>query len=164
MICSKAIKRFSDGDQDYDLWLLLMRTKYAVYRARELELSRYGLTPEQAQILAIIHASKEDNTPATIARVTLLRPNTISAILERMRKKGLLKKARDLKPKNQVRVCLTKKGEEAHRLSSKRGPIHRIMKVVNQEEREIFNRLLEKLLVGAGQELGLNRDRFPSSE
>ena len=164
MIKTGAFKPFSDGDKDFDEWLLLNRARYAVYRARELELQRYGLTPEQSQILFVVRGLKEDATPATISRETFLKSHTISAIVSRMEDKGLLKKTNDLKHKNQVRVSITKKGEEAYQLSSKRGPIHRVMNALSQTERKQLGPLLEKILFAASEELGLNRDTLPSSD
>jgi DNA-binding MarR family transcriptional regulator len=164
MMYSDMIKNAVESDTDFDFWLLLTRARYAVYRARELELLRYGLTPEQAQVLFVIHSLKEDATPAAIARATFLKSHTISAIVERMEKKGLLKKTRDLERKNRVRVSITKKGEEAFKLSSKRGPIHRIFAGVNEKERAQTGKVLEKILFAAGEELGLNRDSLPPSE
>ena len=164
MMYLREIKRYSDGDKDFDLWLLLTRARYAVYRTRELELLRYNLTPEQAQVLFVVHSLKENASPAAIARATFLKSHTISAILDRMEKKDLIKKGRDPKHKNQIRVSLTDKGLEAYRLSAKRGPIHRIINNLNNEEREQLNRILDKMLYAAGEELGLNRDNLPASD
>src|ERR1039458_1346893 len=114
---SGVIKPLFDGDGDYDFWLLLSRARYAFYRARELELSRYGLTPEQVLILFVVHSSEDKNTPAALARKTLLQPHTVSSMVNRLEKKGLLKKARDVDHKTQIRVSITEKGEEAYQLS-----------------------------------------------
>jgi DNA-binding MarR family transcriptional regulator len=154
----EAIKPFSDGDKDFNLWLLLDHARYALYRARELELLRYGMTPEQSQILFVIHGLKENATPGAIARETLLKPHTISGIVNRMEKKGLLKKTKDLNRKNQIRVSITEKGLEAHQLSSKRGPIHRVMSALSQGERDQLGPLLVKILAEAGKEPGLSWD------
>ena len=155
LIHSKVIKPFSDGDKDFDLWLLLDRARYAVYRARELELLRYGMTPEQYKILFLIRGLKENATPAAMARVSLLKPHTISAIVMRMEQKGLLKKTRDLDRKNRIKVSITEKGKELYQLSSKRGPIHRVMKVLSQDERNQLVPVLEKILSEAGKETGV---------
>lgn len=164
MINSKVIETFSDGDKDFDLWLLLNYTRYAVYRARELELLRYDLTPEQSQILFAIHGLKENSTPSAIARVTFLKAHSISVIVSRMEQKGLLKKTKDLDRKNQVRVSITEKGEDAYRFSAKRGPIHRVMNALTQEERDQLSLLLDKIKFAAGKEPGLNKHPLPISD
>jgi DNA-binding MarR family transcriptional regulator len=160
----KKITPFSGGDKDYDLWLLLNRARYAVYRARELELLRYDLTPEQSQILFVIHGLKENATPAAIARETFLKSHTISAIVSRMEQKGLVKKTQDLDRKNQVRVSMTEKGQEAYQLSSRRGPIHRVMSALSQDQRDQLVPVLDKILFEANKEPGLNRHPLPTSD
>ena len=42
---------YSPADEDFKLWRFLDHTRYAISRVRELELARFGLTPEQAYVL-----------------------------------------------------------------------------------------------------------------
>jgi DNA-binding MarR family transcriptional regulator len=161
---SEVIKPFSDGDRDFDFWLLLSRARYAFYRARDLELSRYGLTAEQAQILFIIHCSKGKITPAAIAREAFRQPHSISSIVNRMERAGLLEKAMDTDHRNQVRISMTEKGEKAYEHSAKRGPIHRVMKAITRDERDQLCSVLDKILIAAGNEPGLKRPCLPASD
>ena len=48
---------------DFPLWRLLDHTRYMIFRDREMELSEFGLTPEQAFVLDIIHAAGGSTTP-----------------------------------------------------------------------------------------------------
>jgi len=48
-----------------------------------------------------------------------------------MARRGLVKKVKDLDRKNLVRVVMTEKGKKTYELSTKRGPIHRIMSTLN---------------------------------
>src|SRR5512139_3105662 len=96
----RTFEQFAEDDQDYELWLLLTWARYAVYRAREKELFKHHFTPEQARILAILHNSKDSITPAMLARLMLLKPHTVSALINRMEKKGLVKKNHDLVHRN----------------------------------------------------------------
>jgi MarR family transcriptional regulator, organic hydroperoxide resistance regulator len=155
---------FSYGDEDQDLWVLFTRARYAVFRARERELQRYGITPEQAQLLFVAQAIEDEATPAKISRLILRQPHTVSAIVDRMEKKGLIKKVKDLDRKNMVRVVLTEKGQKAYEMTSKRGPIHRIMHTLNDAERDQFRTYLERLMGKARTELGLDRDDLPASD
>jgi hypothetical protein len=59
---------------------------------------------------------------------------------------------------------LTKKGLEALEITSKRGPIHRILGSLSKDERRTFNASLEKIVVKAREELGLDRDLLPPSD
>jgi DNA-binding MarR family transcriptional regulator len=81
-----------------------------------------------------------------------------------MARRGLVKKVKDLDRKNLVRVVMTEKGKKTYDLSTKRGPIHRIMSSLEEEEKKIFRSSLEKLLVKARKEIGLDRDELPPSE
>ena len=160
----KEVKYFSYSDEDQDLWLLLTRARYAIFRAREKELMRYGISPEQAGLLFVVQALGSKSTPAAIARVIFRQPHTVSALVDRMARKGLVKKLKDLDRKNLVRVSMTEKGRRAYEQSSKRGPIHRIIAVLTPQERNDLKLYLQKLMRKAHEELGLDRDLLPPSE
>jgi len=157
-------KYFSDGDKDHDLFLLFSRSYYLTKRARERELQRYDLTPEQAQILYFVRIMKNRASPAEISRVVLRKPHSVSSIVDRMVKRGLLKKTGHVKYKNRIRLSITEKGEEYYQLSAKRGPLRRILNMLSEEDRIVFRQFLEKLSEKAADELGLTRPDLPPSE
>ena len=161
---NNKMKFYTDGDPYQDLYVLFARSRYLIFRAREKELQRYNLSPEQVQILFLTEALGKKATPAEISRLLIRKPHTISAILERMAKRGLVKKVKDLEHKNQVRAVLTEKGKEAYALSTKRGPVHRILGVLNERERKQFGQYLERIMAKAREELGMDRDELPASE
>jgi DNA-binding MarR family transcriptional regulator len=154
----ESAKYFSYSDEDHDLWMLLTHTRYAIYRAREKELQRYGVSPEQVGVLFIIQALGNRATPSEISRYILRQPHTVSALIERMSEKGLVKKFHDLDKKNLVRVSLTEKGQKIYTSSTKRGPIHKILGVLSGEERARFRSTLDKLHLCARKEIGLDND------
>ena len=160
----EATKFFTAEDEDQDLWLLLTHTRYAVFRAREKELQRYGISPEQVSLLFTVQALGNRATPAALSRHILRQPHTVSALVDRMARRGLVKKVKDLDRKNLVRVVLTEKGQKTYELSTKRGPIHRIMNELNAKEKNDFREYLVRLLAKARKEIGLDRDELPSSE
>ncbi len=82
-----AAKYYSYSDEDHDLWLLLTHTRYAIYRAREKELQRYKVSPEQTSVLFIVQALGNRATPSEISRFILRQPHTVSALIERMAKR-----------------------------------------------------------------------------
>jgi DNA-binding MarR family transcriptional regulator len=159
-----AAKYFSYSDEEQDLWLLLTHTRYAIYRAREKELQRYGVSPEQVSVLFIVQALGNKATPSEISRYILRQPHTVSALIERMAEKGLVKKMHDLDKKNLVRVALTEKGQKVYDISTKRGPIHAILSVLSPAERKHFRASLEKLHTQARKEIGLDREVYPAIE
>jgi DNA-binding MarR family transcriptional regulator len=143
-------------DEDDKLYHLFARARYLTFRARERELQRYNLTPEQSQVLFVVQALGEKATPIAISRLLLRQPHSVSSILSRMTEKGLLAKANDLERKNYVHVTITDKGKEAYELTTKRGPIRRIMGSLTKQERKNFRSHLEKILGKAVTELGGN--------
>jgi DNA-binding MarR family transcriptional regulator len=155
----ESAKYFSYSDEDHDLWMLLTHTRYAIYRAREKELQRYGVSPEQVGVLFIIQALGNRATPSEISRYILRQPHTVSALIERMSEKGLVKKVHDLDKKNLVRVSLTERGQKIYESSTKRGPIHKIMGILSEQERVDFRKILDKLHLCARKEIGLDREQ-----
>ncbi len=157
-------KFYSTEDKDQDLWLLLTHTRYAIFRAREKELQRYGVSPEQVGLLFVVQALGHKATPAALARHIIRQPHTVSALVDRMARRGLVKKVKDLDRKNLVRVVMTEKGQKTYDISTKRGPIHRILNSLSNEEKKVLQDLLERLLTTARKEIGLDRDELPPSD
>jgi MarR family transcriptional regulator, organic hydroperoxide resistance regulator len=160
----ESTKFYSAEDEDQDLWLLLTHARYAIFRAREKELMRYGVSPEQMGLLFVVQALGNKATPAALSRHIIRQPHTVSALVDRMARRGLVKKVKDLDRKNLVRVVMTEKGQKTYELSTKRGPIHRIMNTLTEEEKQEFRGYLEKLLTKARKEIGLDREEFPLSD
>ena len=114
--------------------------------------------------LLIIRAIGDKVTPAEISRWLLREPHSVSEIISRMEKQGLLKKVRDLYRKNLVRIELTEKGSEAYNQAIKRDSIHTIMSALSDEERRQFSTMLEKIRDRALKESGKElRTPFPPS-
>jgi MarR family transcriptional regulator, organic hydroperoxide resistance regulator len=144
---------YTDGDSDHDLYLLFSRARYLVFRAREKELQKYGMTPEQSQVMFIAQGLNGQVTPAELARLYLLKRHTVSSMVARMEKLGYVKRVKDLKRKNMIRVTVTEKGEKVYQKTVKREPIHRIMGVLNEKDRVHFIKCLRKITVQARKEL-----------
>jgi DNA-binding MarR family transcriptional regulator len=164
MTHDRTHSEFSDNDTDHDLYLLFSDARYLTFRARERELQRYELTPEQARLLCAVQATNGTATPAKLSRIMLRQPHTVSALVERMEQKGLVKKVKDLDRKNMVRVSLTEHGKKAYEITTKRGPIRRIMNSLDKKERVFFQQCLEKIIHKASSELGMDREKLPLSE
>ncbi len=130
-------------DQDYELWGLLDQAAHAMERAREDELRPIGLSMMHAAVLYIVKAGKGPVTPAQISRWLFREPHSVSGLLQRMEKQGLVKRAKDLERKNVVRVTLTEQGEEAYRRATEMKPILRVMSLLSPEERDSLRAYLK---------------------
>ncbi len=158
----ESAKYYSYSDEDHDLWLLLTHARYAIYRAREKELQRYRVSPEQISVLFVVQALGNRATPSEISRFILRQPHTVSALIDRMADNGLVKKMHDLDKKNLVRVSLTEKGIKAYEISTKRNSIHSIIGILADGERDRLKELLEKIQAQARKEIGLDREKYVS--
>jgi DNA-binding MarR family transcriptional regulator len=155
------MKDFTE-DKDYELWVLLAQAREAMYKARQEELRRYNLSPRQSAVLFIIRAIGDKVTPAEISRWLLRESHSVSEIISRMEKQGLLKKVRDLDRKNLVRIELTEKGSEAYNQAIKRESIHTIVSALSDEERRQFSSTLKTIRDRALKETGKElRTPFP---
>ena len=152
--------RYTD-DHDFNLSRLLFQTRHAMFKARDRELAKYGITTEQAAVLFCVKANKYHPTLAEISRWLIRESHTITNLVKRMEQAGLVKKYADLKKKNHVRVSLTEKGEEAFEKSIIREHYHRVMAVLSQEERQVLWSSLQKLRDEALKEIGMDKPPFP---
>lgn len=149
-------------DPVFNIWALLHQTVDAITRAREKELKHYGIAVRQVSALFAINHLGGQATPTELARWLFRKPHTISSILNRMAREGLIEKSRDTERKNVVRVILTEKGRRAYQYSTRRESVHRIMSGLNETELERLRSYLEKLREKAFAELKVtNRPPFP---
>jgi DNA-binding MarR family transcriptional regulator len=114
-------------------------------RAREHELKQAGITTTQSAILHLLKVLNGPVTPPMLSVWLFREPHTITMILGRMEKQGLIRKTKDLPIKNVVRVTLTEKGEEAYTQSSKTRAIRNILSCLSAEERDTLREYMERL-------------------
>lgn len=163
--CEKTMKNFSSTDQDYNLWVLLAQTRHAMIKARSKELDRYNITTRQSALLFTIQAIGDKATPAEIARWLFRETHTVSELLSRMERKGLVRKVKGLDRKNLVRVVLTEKGRKAYYQSIEGKVIRKIMSSLSREQRQQLTSCLHTLRDNALKELGVEHKMpFPSSQ
>jgi DNA-binding MarR family transcriptional regulator len=138
--------KMQDADADFALWVLFNACRETLHEVREKELRQFGISVRQAGIIyAILHDLNDYAIPADIARVSHREPNSISTIIDRMERKGLIKKSKDERKKNVFRVSLTEKGKQAHLMATNRRSIHRIFACLSNEEIELMQSCLTKL-------------------
>jgi DNA-binding MarR family transcriptional regulator len=160
---------FLSADQDYNLWVLMRQTRDAMTKARDKELEKIGISGISAAVLFTVPAIGPEATPAEVSRRLVREPHSVSGLLTRMEKQGLIKRVKDLPRRNMIRIVLTKKGEEAYKLSSKRLMMHEIFAELSDREKKNLWDLLQKLrdkslkLAGIGHELPFPRKWAPIS-
>jgi DNA-binding MarR family transcriptional regulator len=139
--------------RDYDLIGLLNQTTETIFRARQKELSQYNISTSQGAVLFIVKALGDKATISEISRWLLRKPHTVSEIISRMEKKGLLEKNRTPKRKSIIKVELTPKGLEIYRKSKKRRSFRNILSSLSLDERQQMLAYLKRLKESAVNEL-----------
>ncbi len=131
------------------LWARLFMSAKVVERAREIELSRVHISLIQAMVLYALKLSPEPLTPSRLARMLCREAHTMSALIDRMEKQGLVKKKHDLARKNLVRVVVTAKGDEAFQRQRSVNTVTNITNSLTKEEREALGTCVDKLRLRA---------------
>lgn len=138
------------------IWTLIRNLSHLMGKARDRELSQYGITVTQSGVLYMVKALGDRANPSNIARVLFREPTTVSNTLIRMEKEGLIKRSKDPKRKSRVRISLTKEGERAYRNSTNRKSIKRIMSQLPAKKRRQIRDLLAELRGATMHDLGLS--------
>lgn len=140
-------------DEVYNLWVQIHRVVDLIVRARERELRRYGIPIRQVATLFAVHAFGGNATLNRLAQFLDRRPHTVSSILTRMEKDGLVKKTSDQDRRNVIHVELTDKGQTAYHHTTRRESINAIMGELASDEQRQLKKLLDRLEARARLEL-----------
>ncbi len=144
-------------DKEYDIWILLSRVYHLIAMLRKLELSKYNILPVQSYILFIIKALGNETTPSKISEYVYQQRSSISDILNRMVKQGLIRKTNKSGGNKRVIVTLTAKGEKALALSKKREYLRKVMTSLTDEKKRQLESAMEILRDNAINELSITQ-------
>jgi len=151
-------------DEDYMLWRLFTQTRNAIHKLRNKELLRYGLTSRKAAILLILQAVKKDDVNSyKIAKWLILEHHSVSELIKRMEKEGLVNRLHDQDNNGRsIRIRLTDKGVKAAEQAGKAESFHQVMAILSDKEREHFISTLKRLRNNALKELRItNKLPYP---
>jgi DNA-binding MarR family transcriptional regulator len=147
---NEKLNRMADSELeslDWRLWRMVYLTYTRFKICLDQVFAEQGLTTEQYQLLA---ATKYLDAPVRITDVAqwLERsPNSVSMIVDRMVKAGLLRRVRDRKDRRVVNVFLTSKGEKAFGPATVavRKATQQIMLSLSQKDKHAFVSLSEMI-------------------
>lgn len=131
--------------QGFELAWLIHQLRRLIHKSRSRELTKYGITPEESAVLFVLHSMGGKSTPIEISRWLMLEPHSVSQLIQRMERKGLVKKVKDLGRKNLVRVAFTKMGRQAYLMSAERKVTYSILGSLSDEEYHQLRSCLERL-------------------
>jgi MarR family 2-MHQ and catechol resistance regulon transcriptional repressor len=128
------------------LWLLFRRVGDALALCQDSVFSKYGLTTEQFGVLASIK-SRGPLRPSDLGAILERAPNSMSMLVDRMVKAGLVRRTRDRKDRRVVSVSLTSKGEKAIEPAIPAGWefIHEILSPLSHNDQRALADMLETL-------------------
>ena len=138
----------------FNMWVLIDSTHFAIARSRFLEIAQYGLTKEQAQVLYVLLASGGSATQAQIAYITMRQHHSVSTLVNRMCKDGLVRKVKEPKGK-MFRVSITKRGRNRYEKLT-RDSVEMIFSALSSEDRQKLASYLNQLQTRARSLLGLD--------
>ena len=104
---------------------LLTTAQHTVFQFLNSQLSAYDITPSQYGVLSCLW-TREYATPKQISEILCLETSTISGVLDRMQKKGLVERFVNKEDRREIRVVVTEKGKALQE------PIQQIIETVNE--------------------------------
>ena len=128
-------------------WVLLRQVPNLVSRCEDQVFSKHGLTTERHAVLMAIRHIDDPVRPTDVARWLDLSVNSVSMIIDRMVRAGLVKRTRDRKDRRTVFLTATEKAEKAYVLASVAGweLIQEILAPLSDKDKRTFIKLLETL-------------------
>jgi DNA-binding MarR family transcriptional regulator len=110
-------------------------------------LGKLGLTIEQHSVLLAVRYIEDPVTPTEVSQWLDRNRNSVSLIVDRMVKAGLIDRIRDLRDRRSVRLTITDKGKEALDMSMVAGweLVQEILSQLSEDELRGLITLLEKV-------------------
>ena len=139
--------KFRFENIDKGAWLLLRQVPNLVSRCEDQVFSKHGLTTERHAVLMVIKHIHGPVRPTDVARWLDLSVNSVSMIIDRMVRAGLVKRTRDRKDRRTVFLTATDKAEKAYALASVAGweLIQEILTPLSDKDKRTLIKVLELL-------------------
>jgi DNA-binding MarR family transcriptional regulator len=127
------------------LWFLLHQVRDLIANCEDQVFAKHKLTSERYLVLAITKLSDGPVRPSDLARWLGRSPNSVSMLVDRMVKAGLIRRVRSSTDRRVVRLIMTSKGENALEPATAAGSnfIEKIVSPLSYEDKHAFARLLE---------------------
>ena len=123
--------------------------------AIEMELKQFNTNQSQIRVLSMLSRENRTVTIDELANWSLKGFNSVSTLINRMEKKGSIKKTKkngDLK----TYITLTNKGSILYHLEVTEHSIHLIINKLSAEEKKQFEVILKKIRDNTRDSLGLD--------
>ncbi len=146
---------------DYRIWVMMARALEVLNRARNAELTGLGISRVEALALFIIRDTGSSCTPAIIAKRMAREHSTVTALLSRMEKKGLVSRQKDMEKKRGWLVGMTDTGLGACKEAADIKSIHSAMSNLTDSEKTNLENYLKMVFETTSSQLA-KQAIFPS--
>ncbi|PKH47939.1 MarR family transcriptional regulator [Dehalococcoides mccartyi] len=142
--------KYSEMEIGHYLGALLYHSQKLYDKQLRRKLTESGLSLERFYILQDIYVLGEKACLSALIKRTMLEPHTVSALISRMEKDGLVVKKYFEKPKNMVKLEITEKGAKAMDIAWQQTPTLNEFwnPLLSLQDIEILLGLLYKLMAG----------------
>lgn len=133
-------RKYEDENLILRLWYVLHRTRALLKMCEDQIYGEYNLTTEQYTVLVAIKHIGGTARISDIARWIGRRPNSVSMMVDRMVKAGLLKRVRDKRDRRAENVSITGKAEDSLKPAIRAGWefIQKITSQLSNEKKHAF--------------------------
>jgi len=149
-------------DEYFVLWVMIAQTKDALLKARQRDYAQFNISNERRAVLWVIQNNGGEATPVEIARQLFRELHSVTEMLNRMAKEGLVRKYKH-NGKSKYVIRLTRKGQDVFQQSLNNDTDKKIFSILSEDEREQLMASLWKVRNKALSELGVPewRIKFP---
>jgi DNA-binding MarR family transcriptional regulator len=119
---------FNIEDPIQGAWSLLQLTTDSTVKCAESAFAKIKLTPQQFSVLSAIKNIGDPALPTDVAKWLDRNTNTITLIVDRMEKDGLVERIRDLKDRRALRLVVTSRGQKLYEQAVK--PSRELPKII----------------------------------
>jgi len=141
-------------NSSYNMYVHIHMTQKALLNARYSEVKSFGITIMELALLTIVKGLDGEATPTQIARLIMRRRSTVSGLLNRMERNGLIRRSEYKNNKRLRKVTLTVKGKKVLEQTWEMDNIDDVIGSISDDEFRRLWSLLEKL-----QELALKQTK-----
>jgi len=143
------------NDPRIKLHALLDSTRETIQKAVKMELAQYQMSQSQVKVMHMLAQSEEGLTPGQLSESAIRELNSITTLVNRMQKKGLVTKIKK-DGDHKTYVFLTDKGLDIYNNTVTERSIKLIFDTLSDEEKYQLTVLLSKLQTKARNLLGLD--------
>jgi|WetSurMetagenome_2_1015567.scaffolds.fasta_scaffold296006_1 DNA-binding MarR family transcriptional regulator len=154
-ISIEELRMHKTDDPQIALYGLLDSTRDLIFKAVDMELAQYQMSAPQVKVLDMLARSSDGLTLSQLSEGTVKELNSVSALVTRMAKKGLVKKTRKLGD-GKIYVVIAEAGKEVFENTVTERSIHLVFETLNNAEEKQLRSLLSKLHQKARTLLGLD--------